>query len=368
MSRPEMGLTPILVVAPTPPPVHGVSRMTALLLRGLSRSERRVIHVDSRDVRDRPTINRFDLGKAILSLRLVARAVLELRRHPGAALYLPISQSRWALIRDGLCLLAARGMRRQRIVHLHGGALQSVLSDRRALRAFVQATLAGETFGWVLTDGLRSQFAGLIPDRAISVIPNGVPDPGPRVPGTDAHRATRLIYLSNIFPGKGQGLFLSALDCLSDHRNRLEIMLAGGGDQDMVARVTARIDALRAEGWNIRYQGPFTVEEGRRALQWADILVMTPDQVEGQPLVILEALAAGCAVIATSQGGIRETITGVEGRLVAPRPADIAGAVRMLGAPEVLRAAQVAARERYERNYTEERFVSRLNELTGYLD
>jgi len=63
---------------------------------------------------------------------------------------------------------------------------------------------------------------------------------------------------------------------------------------------------------------------------------------EGLPLALLEAMAAGCAVIASKAGGIPEVLDGTNGLLVEPGPTAIAEAILRL-------AADSAAREKMGR-------------------
>ena len=75
---------------------------------------------------------------------------------------------------------------------------------------------------------------------------------------------------------------------------------------------------------------------------------------ESSPLVVLEAMAAGCAVVAARHAGLGELFRdGVEGRLVAPGDgAALAAALReVLGAPE---AFGRRARARYEAAFAPE--------------
>ena len=76
-----------------------------------------------------------------------------------------------------------------------------------------------------------------------------------------------------------------------------------------------------------------------------DVFVMASTCAEVMPLVLMEAMAAGCAVVATRVGGVPEIIeTGRTGLLVAPGDASgLAGALRCLASDSALRAQLSAA-------------------------
>jgi glycosyltransferase involved in cell wall biosynthesis len=88
-------------------------------------------------------------------------------------------------------------------------------------------------------------------------------------------------------------------------------------------------------------------------------------------MALLEAMAHGAAVVATTVGGIPDTLTdGVDARLVAPDdPEALAAAILALaGASEERRRLGAAARERVERlDRTEvfERLAALYGELAG---
>lgn len=365
--------TSVVVIAPTPPPVHGVAVMTDLLLDGLVRADRLCAHIDSRDSRQNPSMGRFAVAKATVSVRLLSRVVRELRRHQGAALYVPISQSRWALLRDGLFLYAARAMRRKRIVHLHGGHLASVLDENRLLACFLRGGAKGRTVGWVLTESLVPQLRHVTEPSCVQVLANAVRDPATATTGKPDTTDSRvnLLLISNLASGKGHEVFLSAIEKLAAYRATFRVRLAGGGPREDVAHLCERVSALQLAGWDIRYEGSVAAPERADLLNWADIFVMpTEYKYEGQPLVILEALASHCAIIATAQGGIADTIDdGVEGRLVVAEAEAVSGAIVDLAAsPSVLRNAQSAARARYEKMYAPQVFFARLEAITHALD
>jgi len=130
----------------------------------------------------------------------------------------------------------------------------------------------------------------------------------------------------------------------------------------VVARARTRCPTLRAV---VAGEGPLAADldraiaragltdavrrVGRRAdvatfLALADVVLLTSD-AEGQPNVLLEAQAAGCAVVATRVGGVPECVVdGVTGSLRAPDDvAGLADAVVALVEDEAGRAARAEA-------------------------
>jgi glycosyltransferase involved in cell wall biosynthesis len=112
----------------------------------------------------------------------------------------------------------------------------------------------------------------------------------------------------------------------------------------------------------IEFAGHVSDEKKAGLLRSASLLV-APSHSEGQPLVILEALAAGLPVIATRVGGVPEALEdGVEGFLVPVGDTEaLAGRIVEFFRDESLQLAMSgAARSRYEQQFTLDRFAERL--------
>lgn len=87
---------------------------------------------------------------------------------------------------------------------------------------------------------------------------------------------------------------------------------------------------------------------------------------EGLPLVILEAMSAGKAVVATDVGGVREAVQDQQTGLLVPEssPEALAEALlALLGNPERLESFARAAREVGLRDFSEKLFQRRVKEL-----
>jgi glycosyltransferase involved in cell wall biosynthesis len=100
-----------------------------------------------------------------------------------------------------------------------------------------------------------------------------------------------------------------------------------------------------------------------------DILVNASTTPEGFGQVVVEGMAAGCAVVASAAGGPAEVITdGVDGLLY--RPGDVEGLaqvlVRLAADPPLRSRLGAAARQRAS-DFTPERAAGKVMDLYGQL-
>lgn len=166
-----------------------------------------------------------------------------------------------------------------------------------------------------------------------SVVPNGV---SVHV-GAEEVRAVRdqlgigpdlplIVHVGNIRPHKGHFNLVAAAELLARKHPDFLIVSAGGeknkGDLEQVRR-QARVTGVANR---VRFLG--RVEDARPLLAAADVVV-NPADVEGLPLVLLEALSLGRPVVATNVGGVDSIIRdGETGSLVpAGDPAALATAL-----------------------------------------
>jgi glycosyltransferase involved in cell wall biosynthesis len=142
---------------------------------------------------------------------------------------------------------------------------------------------------------------------------------------------------------------------------RLRIECAGDGDLGKVERYAAAMNMAA----RVKMRGWLDQEASEQLLSRAAAFVL-PSYAEGLPMSLLEAMAAGCPVVATRVGGIPDLITdGVDGLLVAPGdPHALAAALqRILRDPAFARQLGNAARRTIANRYTAERSLERLEQI-----
>lgn len=168
-----------------------------------------------------------------------------------------------------------------------------------------------------------------------------------RIPGKIIGVAARLS------PEKGVDLFIEAASMIAEMERDARFVIIGEGP--LRGELEARAKELGLDG-RLAFKG--FVDNVEEELRSIDVLVI-PSRSEGQPMVLLEAMAAGCPVVAADVGGVADVLSGGCGTMVPPNdPAAIARAVlRILSSPEeALRIAE-AGRKRAEEAYSVERMV-----------
>jgi glycosyltransferase involved in cell wall biosynthesis len=357
----------LLVLAQTPPPLHGQSLMVRTLVRGLPAHGHQVCHVNLPLSRTAADIGRMRPGK----LLALARAIRETRSRCrdtsfDALYYVPAPGKRSAVVRDWLLLGAVRRLFPRLVLHWHAAGLAdwlqtnaSPLERHLAVRALRAADLS-----LVLSPALRAD-AEAVASRRIAVVPNGIADPCPAGPPArpPPDPSLRILFIGLCSEAKGVFGALAAVQRAN--------ALAGPGAGpafvlDLVGEAPDKAEAARlraaasGDSAALRWHGPLTgaAKDACFARSHA-FLFPTRYPHEGQPLVLLEAMAWDLPVVSTRWRAIPDTLPpSAASALVAP--GDVDGLAQALLR---LRQAPPPAgfmRQHYLNFYTEEEHLSSL--------
>lgn len=348
---------------------------TQIVGDAFERAGAKVVHVNTQDRRTVFNTGVLDLRNVALALLHSALFAWRAARYRTGLVYVPISQGRWGYARDAVLLSIARLLRRPAVVHLRGSNLQQFYRSSPAFeRAIIRKTLSWSRRAIVLTPGLQGVFEGLVPLERVRVLENAIPDPWPegidrlrherRMRAESEHASLRVLYVANDFATKGASTLVKAL---AEPGLEQAVVRMVGAPPEEVAQGTERLAVELGIAERVDLLGGIEGQEKWRAYEWADVFAY-PTENDGQPLVILEAMAAGLPIVASTYGGIPDTVAETA-LLVAPGDhAGLADALRSLIERPALRdELSHAARGRFVTRYTLESFQQRFEAVFGDL-
>ena len=154
--------------------------------------------------------------------------------------------------------------------------------------------------------------SGAVQADRITVMPNGIDierfRPSAALRGTTRARlgisaGTRLaLNVGRLVPEKAQALLLRAFAQIDPATLPVHLLIAGGGPLHQA--LAEQITALNLNS-RVTLLGPRS--DVPALLNAADTFVLSSD-IEGLPMVLVEALASGCPVVATDAPGVREVV------------------------------------------------------------
>lgn len=178
----------------------------------------------------------------------------------------------------------------------------------------------------------------------------------------DEHKLIGIV--GRIFPIKNHGLFLDAAARIADRVPLARFIVVGDGvlrpALEKQARDLAIADRVVFTGWR---------RDLPRICADLDVLVVSSDN-EGTPVSAIEAMAAGCPVVATRVGGLPDLIQDHRtGRLVPPRDAAaLASAVNdLLQNPATALAIGREARQSVRQQFSVQRLLGDMDDLYTHL-
>ena len=305
----------------------------------------RTLLPDARDI----SPDLFQLGGA-LPLGPIHRALF---RHLGMVPPIPMAGLAPVLhaqfARGGalaLPLIRALGLRM--VVTLHGGDISKQKNWSGTVLAQRWPSLMRETARFVCVSTAVAEIAQArgVPAEKLLVLPIGVEIPDDR----PVRRPATHVFVGRFVEKKGLIVLAEAMRTLRANGDQTPLLCVGDGPlRPMLETLAKQLPGVTLTGW--------LSPDGVRARMTNAVSLVVPSVVatdgdaEGLPSVIPEAMAQGCPVIGSDQGGIAEAIQhGRTGLLVPPGdPAALAGAMHRLGTEPALAEALGSAAQAYTR-------------------
>ncbi len=248
------------------------------------------------------------------------------------------------------------------------GALFS--RTKRALIRSIERSLAGTTHRMVAvseSEGETMRGSGVVDPAIVRVVPNGID--ADRIAGATPLDVATLgldaalpvaAVIGLVYSAKGQDLAVEAL--AQEGLEGLQVLFVGPGDHSEL------LERARKLGVDHRVAFTGARDDVPAILATADFLLL-PSRWEGMPYVVLEAMAASLAVVATPVDGARDLVVDdVTGYLASGiSAAAIAGALRRAVVAGAGRRADLGAagRLRLAEYFTVDAMVERLTVVYG---
>lgn len=183
----------------------------------------------------------------------------------------------------------------------------------------------------------------------------------------DGRKAGSILAVGRLHPVKGFDTLIDALALLHQRGTDFSCRIVGAGQLEGALRERTRRMGVSGR---IEFTGAQPQDVVRRWMDEATVFTL-PSQVaddgdrDGIPVVLMEAMASGCAVLSTRVSGIPELIDdGVDGLLVEPRdPVALADALqRLLRDDGLRRRLSTRARQCIEKRFDARKEAGRLRD------
>lgn len=370
----------ILFILTLPPPYHGSNIMNEILWNSEIQQHFHCLLLDISDHRSLQNIGHLDMKNISIAIKAAWKLIRIIKNEKTDLIYLPISQNKLAFLRDGLFLHLARRFsyrfpKPTILIHLHGARFRQFYEQAPFyFQFFIRSVLSSVEAAVVLSPALKNIFSPWV--KKVYWVPNGLNISWPwsvenKIKDSEPKKPV-ITFLSNLLISKGILDFLDAISTVKAEHPEIKIKIAGEiwGKKGQRERkiIEARLnEALRLP--EVEYLGPVSRDQKSDLFKETDIFVL-PSYDEGQPLSLIEAMAAGCAIIATPVGTIPDMIKdGFNGLLVPPgQPQIMAEKILwLIRNPYFRKKISVEARQTYENHYTQDIFIARMIEVFNAL-
>jgi len=222
-----------------------------------------------------------------------------------------------AWLKDTFFILVGKACGCRIVLHMHGGNFD-VLYGRssrlaqhytRALFNLADAVIA-------VSAEWKKRLSHIVPAERVYALPNCIAVDV--IPQAECAKGVSALFLGSVGPTKGIFDLLEAMSHLKSRGCDMHLWLAGYEEEEGdLARAHARLEEL---GLQHSCEILGMVQGARKAQLLHDAaLFVLPSYREGLPMALVEAMAAGLPVVATSVGGIPDVVRdGYNGFLVSP--------------------------------------------------
>jgi glycosyltransferase involved in cell wall biosynthesis len=353
----------ILFLLHLPPPVHGSSVV------GLAIKESRQINdtfnceyinlLASENIAETGKVN---LRKIFGFVTIWFRVLFAILKKRPQLCYFALTSTGAAFFRDFLLVALLKMFRVKLIFHLHNKGVSKY--QDKVIHLFCYTFVFRNAEVILLSKLLYKDVSWFVPESAVHVCPNGIPDLAEQIIVERQTEKVQILFLSNLLVSKGVYVLLEACARLKKKLVSFECVFVGGEGDISKTNFEEQVRFCGLDD-EVRYLGRKFGQEKTTIFAESDIFAF-PTYSECFPLVLLEAMSFSLPVVSTPEGGIPDEIDdGVTGYIVPRQNADALAdrLEELILNPKLRRQMGNAGREKFKKEFTSNRFETRLKEI-----
>lgn len=301
-------MSKILIIGPFPSPVTGMAFSNQTIYNGLINDGFWVKKINFNETKytKNKTLN-IKHGKVSFYKILNALNYLESYKIFFVdTVYITIGLTFFGLLKYAPFILIAKCLNKKVVFHSHGNYLHVTYAELKGFKKKVfKKILNAFDQGIVLSEILKENLTSFYPESKLNIVYNFVENQQleyyKKNANTKAYDSIKLLYMSNIIPSKGIYELIEVLNELIKDGIVIKTTIAG----ELPLLETTKFNTLISSNEHINYEG---VIHGSK--KWEIInnhntfCLPTYFPMEGQPISILENMAAGSLILTTKHAGI----------------------------------------------------------------
>ena len=301
----------IVITAPSLDENKNVSGISTIVRQIIEHSPNTFSHFAAGREDGEPSGARWLLKQAALPFRFYGHVVAE----RADIVHINTALTDLSIWRDAALVRAARFAGRPVVLALHGGKYLVNEFENQRVAAATQDMLRSATLVVVYSDLERAAIERRWKHLPIRVLPNAVPLREDGLAPRENQRPV-MIFFGRLHESKGLEEIVKA--CMQLKENGFDFQFNCFGDGPMKEQFVLQM--TEALGDRFHYGGVLKSSEKYAELDKADIFLLPSIYGEGLPMAILEAMAAGCLIVASEMASVAAVIEdGVNGHLIEPR-------------------------------------------------
>jgi glycosyltransferase involved in cell wall biosynthesis len=248
-----------------------------------------------------------------------SRFLCTLRRYHPSIIHLHTSQG-LAWLKDTFYVLLGKTCRCHTVIHVHAADFDQLYGNRgRLVQWYTRTVMRLADTVIALSEEWKRDLGRIVPAERILTLTNCINVEDTLASSTlHSTHPPKALFLGSVGPRKGAFDLLEGMSLLKARGCSLQLLIAGFEERvGDLSKAHARLGELQLEQ-TCHLVGMVGGVRKAELLSEASFFVL-PSYHEGLPLAILEAMAAGLAVVATPVGGIADVVrNGYNGFLVSP--------------------------------------------------